>query len=118
MIPCSVLLAAVSSAQAVGLQSGLPLLAGMVRPSGPRSAALWGRSPALSQRHPRLLTTATTITGITAPTITDTMRVTHDDITPRRAPPRPPRQTHRRVTERSSAASHSALRWPRLSGAP
>jgi hypothetical protein len=37
---CSVLLAAVSSAQAVGLRSGLPLRAVTARPSGPQSAVL------------------------------------------------------------------------------
>src|SRR5262249_54015086 len=65
---------------------------------------------------PRLLTRATTITGITAPKITDTTRETHDEITPRREPPRPPRQTNRGVTERAAAASRPALMRPRLSG--
>ena len=76
MILSSVLSVVVSSAQAVGLQSGLPLPAVTVLPSARQSAELWGRSQALSQRHPRPLITATTITGITATTVTDTTRVT------------------------------------------
>src|ERR1700730_14950922 len=108
MIPCSVLLAAVSSAQAVGLRSGLPLRAVTVRPS----ADLYGRSQALSQRHPRLLITATTTTGITATTITDTTRVTGEDITPRGAPRRPPRQMRPRVTERGDCHSCGLGRAP------
>ena len=44
--PVSVSLAVVSSAQGVGLQSGLPLRAVMARPWVPQSAALWERSRA------------------------------------------------------------------------
>jgi hypothetical protein len=98
---------AVSSAQAVGLRSGLPQPAVTVRPSAPRSVELWGRSQASSQRPHRLLITAITITGITATTITDITRVTTGgDVTvltagtPWGAPHRPPRQTRPRGTER------------------
>jgi hypothetical protein len=46
-----------------------------------------------------LLITAIIITGTTATTSTDSTRVTGEDITPRGAPRRPPRQTRPRVTE-------------------
>src|SRR5580700_3802248 len=71
-----------------------------------------GRSQGLSQPHPRLLSTATTTTGITATTITDTTRVTGEDITPRGAPRRPPRQMRPRVTERADCHSCGLGRAP------
>src|SRR6516164_8869741 len=50
--------------------------------SAPRSVELWVQWGALSQRHRRPLITDTTITGITATTVTDNTRVTTDgDIT-------------------------------------
>src|ERR1700731_630324 len=112
MILSSVLSAVVSSAEAVGLQSGLPLPAVTVLPSARQSAELWGRSQALSQRHPRPLITATTTTGITATTITDTTRVTGEDITPRGAPRPPLRQMRPRVTERADCHSCGLGRAP------
>jgi hypothetical protein len=91
----------------VGLLSGLPLPAVTVQPWARQLAGLSGRSQACSRRHRRLLT-AITIIGITATTITDTTRVTAEDITPHGARRGPPRQTRPRVTER-----RASFLWPR-----
>jgi hypothetical protein len=102
-----------SSAQVAGLQSELPQLVVTALLSVRQSGERWVRWAALSQpHHRRPLITVTTITGITAITVTDTTRA-GENITvltadkPWRAP-QAPRQMRLRATRgRYSCAARS-----------